>query len=388
MHDNMERENEMKSKNNKQFMVFSALNMMLVVDAHAWTSLNIMTRYLTYNMFIMPAFTFVSGYFFRIDNKNYLRNKIKNLILPYYVWWVIYALLLILLNKIFSIKIALDVTLDTLILGPWKGGECWSFNNPSWFVCFLFLVQILYYGLHKLFYKCWNDWVVFIVWTLVAILTTHYVTTNLINLVYCNVYRVFILGWFYHFGVIYKKYVEKWFNKETGLITCVCCIIAMAFLNQIFGVQHFLFNSLSWKVEGMENFGILSGIYLLIVGVIGIIFWLKISQVLVPALGRSRFFNFVSNHTFEIMMNHIFFMWLFNLILVKVNNIWPLTNFDVNSAIIEPWYRWVDSKWSNLMYFICGLAGAMAVAWLTDKFKEYRNVLWQKIVKKVWLKSI
>lgn len=81
----------MKKKSNKQFMIFSAIMMVLVVDAHAWSSMSLLTRYMTYNMYIMPAFVFVSGYFFSIKQElsfvECAKKKIKSLILPYYIWW-------------------------------------------------------------------------------------------------------------------------------------------------------------------------------------------------------------------------------------------------------------------------------------------------------------
>lgn len=81
----------MKKKSNKQFMIFSAIMMVLVVDAHAWSSMSLLTRYMTYNMYIMPAFVFVSGYFFSIKQEQsfveYAKKKTKSLIVPYYIWW-------------------------------------------------------------------------------------------------------------------------------------------------------------------------------------------------------------------------------------------------------------------------------------------------------------
>lgn len=123
------------NKSNKEFMIFSAINIIFVVDAHAWTALNLMTRYLSYNMFFMQAFIFISGYFFvwrdDLSITKYIVKKIKKLMIPYYVWWFLYALFLWLLYKFANVKIGADITLHNLILGPWEGGECWNFSNPS-----------------------------------------------------------------------------------------------------------------------------------------------------------------------------------------------------------------------------------------------------------------
>ena len=54
----------MKQKSNKQFMILSAIGIIMVVDAHSWTTLNLLTALLPYNSFFMPMLVFVSGYFY------------------------------------------------------------------------------------------------------------------------------------------------------------------------------------------------------------------------------------------------------------------------------------------------------------------------------------
>ena len=133
----------------------------------------------------------------------------------------------------------------------------------------------------------------------------------------------------------------------------------------------------------MEQFGLMAGMRPIITGVVGILFWLKISQALGSVLENNRFVNFISNHTFEIMFNHIVFIWIVNLILVKLNNKIVLAGFDMVSAINDPWYRWCDSSWSNLMYFLAGLFGALAVAWISDYVKRKIRDIWDTMHRKM-----
>lgn len=361
------------TKSNKQFMIFSAINIIFVVDAHAWTALSVFTRYLSYNMFFMQAFIFVSGYFFKWDdNKSIIRfvqKKLKNMIVPYYIWWFIYALFIWGLWKIVDVKIGYDITWDTLLLGPWKGGEFWVFNNPSWFVCCLFLIQLCYGVVRKICNRIWNDWVCMVLLTIISTYGTYYVTVNAVNHDLCNLYRTAILIWFYHFGIFYRKYMEKWFAKCSGYIVCGICLVFIALFNGVCGFNEFYFNSLTWNQPGVECAGVLGGLRPIVTGVIGIAFWLKISQILVPAVGENKLINFISDHTFDIMMNHVVFIWLTNLIFVWVNRYYTLVGFDQGAAVWDPWYRWSDSHWSNLMYFMAGMIGSTLLAWLTDMFK-------------------
>lgn len=379
------------NKSNKEFMIFSAINIIFVVDAHAWTSLNIMTRYLSYNMFFMQAFIFISGYFFAwkddLSITKYIVKKIKNLMIPYYIWWFLYALFLWLLYKFTNIKIGADITLNNLILGPWKGGECWNFANPSWFVCCLFLIQMVYILIRCICKRFWNDWIALVVFIVISVYGTNYVTVNSIIPQWCNLYRVAILLCFYQIGIVYRKYIEKWVHKMSGIAVCTLALAFIAIYTGVYGWNEFYFNSLLWSKPGMEQFGMMAGMRPVITGIVGILFWLKISQALVPVLENNRLVNFISNHTFEIMFNHIIFIWIVNLLLIRLNNKIVLADFDVVQAVTNPWYRWCNSTWSNLMYFLAGLFGALAVAWLNDcikhNYKNFMETMSTKIRKKV-----
>ena len=55
-------------KDNKAFMLLSALGILFVVDAHLGQSISFLTQIFPYDSFFMPMFAFVSGYFFQEKN--------------------------------------------------------------------------------------------------------------------------------------------------------------------------------------------------------------------------------------------------------------------------------------------------------------------------------
>ena len=63
-------------------MVLSALGILMVVDHHTFTALNLFGDYIPYNSFFMPMFVFISGYFNKVDSSTkllpYFGKKIKN----------------------------------------------------------------------------------------------------------------------------------------------------------------------------------------------------------------------------------------------------------------------------------------------------------------------
>ena len=88
---------EQHSKSNKQFMILSAIAIFFVVDAHAMSPFYIMANLMPYNSFFMPLFAFISGYFFspkKLDKlPSYLLSRVKKLLLPFFVWNLLYGIL-------------------------------------------------------------------------------------------------------------------------------------------------------------------------------------------------------------------------------------------------------------------------------------------------------
>lgn len=216
----------------------------------------------------------------------------------------------------------------------------------------------------------WNDWVFLVILTFLSISTTYYVMFYPVNEYLTSGFRTLILMWFFQFAIIFRSRIEEGFKKCSGMILCASCLLITAILGQVFRGATFGFNALAWNGDGMTGKEDYAGIYLILVGLLGILFWLKISQLLVPAIENSKIINFISNHTFEIMINHIIFMWFVNLILVALSGSFEFVNFDIQRAINDPWYRWTDSNWCQYIYFVAGMLGSMLVAYLSDQVKS------------------
>ena len=132
-----------RKKTNSQFMILSAIGILFVVDAHAWSPLGIMAGVMPYNSFFMPMFIFISGYFFRekkLDNTGqYILKKAKTLLIPYFVWTLFYGILVNVLKSMGIIYYGEKLSLKTLFVEPWQNGKMFQINEPSWFVPVLFM---------------------------------------------------------------------------------------------------------------------------------------------------------------------------------------------------------------------------------------------------------
>lgn len=357
-------------------MILSAIGAVMVVDVHSWTALGPLTDYLPYNSFFMQMFVFISGYFFVYSDEmktgTYIKKKLKNLLLPYYIWWCIYAFIVWFFKAFTTVNIGDDFSWRNLILGPWVSGECWEFNAPSWFVIPLFVIQVLYFILRKLLRKCWNDWVATIAFVLLEIVAVYVEVYHGPIPEWVNVFRVMALLIFYQIGVLYRKYFEESFRKASGLGVCGLCILAGCILINVFGNIEFYFNKMEWRMAETANFTRASLVLPIISAVVGIGFWLKICQYLESIIGENRLVNFISNHTFEIMMNHALCMWAANWLLVlnqdRVFEMDPA--FAMNAIYTYGWFRWEGLPKTYLFYFIFGLGGSLVMAYLSDLVKK------------------
>ena len=87
-------EKQVGSKSNKTFMILSAFGIVMLLDAHTWTTVNIFANIIEYNSFFMPLFVFISGYFFSegsLENMpGLVMKKTKKFMMPFLFWGFFY----------------------------------------------------------------------------------------------------------------------------------------------------------------------------------------------------------------------------------------------------------------------------------------------------------
>ena len=114
-------------KENKVFATLSGIGIILVVSAHVDGVLNLFNNFFPYNSFFMPLFIFISGYFFKDKNvetfddvKKYILKKIKNLLLYYLIWNLIYGVVRIILYNLKLDNYLVEINWKTLFISPYK----------------------------------------------------------------------------------------------------------------------------------------------------------------------------------------------------------------------------------------------------------------------------
>jgi len=356
-----------KTKSNKQFMILSALGIFFVVDAHALIPIGFFTDLFEYNTFCMPMFVFISGYFFKmeaLDNVcRYIVGRIRTLLVPFFCWNLAYGVLIQVLRETGIISYGYPVSLYTLFVEPFLDCYMFEINNPAWFVPALFLVVCVYALLRKPLRRIWNEWLAMLVLLAAGTACVYFSRKGYNqNPWYLLLLKTFFLMQFYQLGVLYKAHLEKIVKR----IPKVICLFVPVLINAslLWGVDNLMF------LELTEMAGFTHDHYLFpfITVVTGTLFWLTIADLLVPALGESPLINYISNNTYSVMMHHIFWFNVFNVvvaILVKLS----ILNipFDFARFRETAWYRFGRSHLCNAWYFVVGVSGPILMKYCFDQ---------------------
>lgn len=142
-----------EQKINPKFRILSALDIIFVVAGHADFGVFDVAGFFPYYSFHVGVFAFVSGYFYKEKNeqnvRKYLMKKIKHLLVPYYVWNLIYGVFTTLLRTS-GFSIGSEITFKSLLLDPFLGGHQYGLNFAAWFVPVLFLVEVINIFMRKI----------------------------------------------------------------------------------------------------------------------------------------------------------------------------------------------------------------------------------------------
>ena len=102
-----------------RFKILYALGMIMVVCGHALGGgISIMNDWFPYAGLHLAIFAFSSGYFYKSFSEEhigkYIIKKIKDLIIPLYIYTFVYGIIVQIL-KVFGFKIGGDFTLNNLL---------------------------------------------------------------------------------------------------------------------------------------------------------------------------------------------------------------------------------------------------------------------------------
>lgn len=366
---------EMQRKRNPEFTVLSALAMAFTVMGHAGVVFGTLDWLFPYDSFHMPMFVFISGYFFNplkvsIGNtKNYFAKQLRRLVIPFFIWNLVYGLIALLFNSRFGIEWChANEFWSRFLIRPFTiGNSFFEFNAPSWFILMLFEVKALNWlfrlPLRKLRHREPVITLFYLLLACAAVLCSQRLPRT--DLLIAATRTFYMLFWL-QAGTVYKLFLEK---RDT--------LPSAAYFGIVLTIQAILWLLCRTKgmIAGVWNSEFANGPILTILAAgTGIAFFLRISKILARSIGNHRLVVYISTHTFSIMMHHIMGFTLLNLLLRKIDSVVGWNIFDLQAFRTNLWYRYFPQELSNLnfLYVVVGFLLPLGCCMLWEFLRSKR----------------
>ncbi len=358
--------NSVEKSINYQMKLLYAFGMLFIVANHCGKGgISFFYEFFQPYSFHVPLFVFCSGYFYSSKVEatpwKYMRKKMGSLIVPLYVWNFVYALIAQLLSlQGFSIGVSAGINFQTLLIGPITPRLYFDYNLAGWFVVPLFLTQML---------------TVFSRRFLSAIIKKEHRREILY---YLFSYALGMLGIF----LASKGYRTGWqllFTRSLFFVPFFCTGFLYAQVLEKhdtlsnFWYFFFLFSTtlslivyhgqpLAYQIA-LSDYNSFS-IWPIIVGLLGIAFWLRIARILAPSIGRDRCVTLVADGSFSIMLHHLLGFMIVKAICAAVaHNTVFFQDFDWNAYYNDLWYFYCPKglEQTRIVYIFIGMAFGVAI---------------------------
>ena len=353
---------------NAVFRALYLLAIIFVVDGHCMLDhMFAMGDLFKYYSFHLMLFAFGSGYFYRTRGGfvSDLVSRAKRLLIPLYIWNVIYGVGAALLRRFGGFEIGAGLSAYTLLLAPLVDGEQFVWNLGSWFIFPLFLTQTLY-GLLRRAARLWKDreGITFLICLIVGAAAVELCRAGRPDTAPLFVMRTLILLPGYAAGQLYKRELERRDTMPT-VPYLIIVLVARALLCVQYGNLAYLLSSCTYFDCGA--IGVYAG------GALAIAFYLRIARLIAPFVRKSRLALYASRHTFDIMMHHVMGYFSLNCVFLVLNALGlGAADFSVRSMRTQYDYCYspgMRSEW-NILYLLSGMLVPLAIAWTTEHLRR------------------
>lgn len=352
----------MTTKRNDTFVILSAIGIILIILGHLDFPLLNMGGLFPYYSFHVMLFPFISGYFYKTADESdilaYLKRKCLHLLVPYFLWNVIYGILATVLHN-FGMGIGENISLYNLTIAPFLSGHQFMYQAASWFVPALFLLELCNVIGRKILsmLRIRNEYVIMVLYLAVGLATVFLAKRGSVYDYYKLPARIMLLAPCFQFGHLYKEKLESKDTLPSYFYFPVLLLVQFIIIFTSYGQVAF---SAVW-VTGFAH-----SIFLpYITTFTGIAFWLRIAKELTPVLKNSRFVQYLGTHTFSVMMHHLMGFFLVNCVFCLLADVheW-FAGFDMALFTTDIYYTYLPNGMSEIkwLYLAVGLAVSLGIA--------------------------
>ncbi|MEE0203337.1 MAG: acyltransferase [Muricomes sp.] len=324
--------------------------------------------------FHMPLWFFISGYLYNekveLNYRSFVWKKIKRLVIPYFVLNTCYGLIAAFLTLRHIIDYGVELNLYSLLIKPWQEGNQFGIDLAGWFVLCLFLIQIIYVLLRKIVFKTsfMNEYNFFVLLLVCGIAGVTAACHGYRSGWWLTVIRVLYALPFYHAGRMYHIQWEKKPALSNGKYFLLVFLISYG--AQVISHNHLFIGVWNADFNKLGEYPFVA----YITPIAGIMFWIRIANLIGQHFENNKFIYFMSRNTWTVMMHHQFVLLIINYCLLKVHqcNIGILETFDVTGFRENPWYtyQFFDNSNSLIIFSVLGIVIPLAVKYILLKFAK------------------
>ena len=338
---------------NYTMRVFYLLAIVFVVDGHMsmghMFEMNGLFRYYSFHLMM---FAFGSGYFFKLYGKplSDLLHRAKKLMIPLYFWNLVYGVGAALLRRLGGFELGEPLSAYTLLLAPLVDGEHFVWNLGSWFIFPFFCAQV-FYALVRRLSSLWheNEWMTFLLCLIPGCVAVQLCYTGRQDILPIWMLRPMILLPGFAGGTLYRRVLERRDHLPT-VPYLIGVVILRALLCTRYENLAYLLSDCSYFV--CDAFGVYAG------AALAIAFYLRISRLLAPYIGKSRLALAISRNTFDVMMHHYMGFFALNCFFLIVHILGlGAADFSVHIFRTRSNYLYAPdgrAEWS-VLYLLCGV---------------------------------
>lgn len=381
----MERRDITDNGYNVTFGILSALAILMIVAGHAGYDILTVGGLFPYYSFHVPLFLFISGYFYRREEEErplfYLKKKAKRLLLPYFIWNLVYGVTAWALRVFLGFSMGDPVSLKSLFLDPFLHGYQFIYNFAAWFVPVLFLIEMMNLCMRLVLKRIRLDseWLILLGTLLVGMAVVQLSIGGHVWGLYKSAGRILFLYPCFQMGRFYREKLET--RDTLGNVPYFAVVI---------GVQVVLSlccNGLAYSSVWCTGFA--NGPVIPYVTVMsGVAFWLRVAKILTPALGGDRsgenvtknpaggFFLYLGRNTYAVMMHHIMAFMLVKMVVAGIAaHTGCLADFDFKEFYgnIDYYYLVKGSDAFRMVYLAAGVALPLLLQKGLDALKRRRK---------------
>lgn len=361
-------EDRQKVPYNAAFGILSALAIIMIVAGHSDYDILTVGGLFPYYSFHVPLFMFISGYFYRGEEEEkpllYLKKKVKRLLLPYFIWNVVYGVIAWALRTFMGFGMGEGISLKTLFLDPFLNGYQFIYNYAAWFVPVLFLVEVMNLCMRMVLKKLRldNEWLILLGSLAVGMAVVQLAIGGHVWGLYKTPGRILFLYPCFQMGQFYKKKLEA---KDT--------LGNVSYFGIVIGVQIILSlccNGLAYSsvwCTGFANGPVIP----YVTAVSGIAFWLRVAKILAPFVEENGsgtaaawkpaggFLLYLGRNTYAVMTHHVMAFMLVKMVLAGIAaRTGCLADFDFERfyADIDYYYLVKGSEAFQMVYLAAGVA--------------------------------